>query len=152
MWFVGATPDVVAGVWLGFDRPQRILANASGGGLAAPVWGKALASYYQSHGAPTAWTAPADLLTATIDRHTGKLATGGCPGEDVRTEYFIPGHGADGVLPAAPGRLGRMGGPHAARHRRLDQRRQPAAQAPAQAPAAGDGSLDGHALAASAST
>jgi penicillin-binding protein 1A len=91
VWFVGATPDVVAGVWLGFDRPQRILANASGGGLAAPVWGKALASYYEHHGAPTAWTPPADLLTANIDRYTGKLATGGCPGEDVRTEYFIPG-------------------------------------------------------------
>jgi penicillin-binding protein 1A len=91
VWFVGATPDVVAGVWLGFDRPQRILANASGGGLAAPVWGKALASYYQNHGAPTAWTAPADLVTASIDRQTGKLAGGGCPGESVRTEYFIPG-------------------------------------------------------------
>lgn len=91
VWFVGATPDVVAGVWLGFDRPQRILANASGGGLAAPVWGKALASYYQNHGAPTAWTAPADLVTASIDRTTGKLAGSGCPGTEVRTEYFIPG-------------------------------------------------------------
>ncbi|WP_420129289.1 penicillin-binding protein 1A [Longimicrobium sp.] len=91
VWFVGATPDVVAGVWLGFDRPQRILANASGGGLAAPVWGKALASYYQNHGAPTAWTAPSDLVTASIDRTTGKLAGSGCPGTEVRTEYFIAG-------------------------------------------------------------
>jgi len=91
VWFVGATPDVVAGVWLGFDRPQRILSNASGGGLAAPVWGKALAAYYETHGAPTAWTPPADLVTASIDRRSGKLAAGGCPGEDVRTEYFIPG-------------------------------------------------------------
>lgn len=106
VWFVGATPDVVAGVWLGFDRPQRILANASGGGLAAPVWGKALASYYQSHGAPTGWTAPAELVTATIDRHSGRLATGGCPGVDVRTEYFIPGTEPAEYCPIHPDNFG----------------------------------------------
>ena len=91
VWFVGATPDVVAGVWLGFDRPARILANASGGGLAAPVWGKVLASYYERHGAPTAWTPPSDLASVQIDRSTGRLATGGCPGEQVATEYFLAG-------------------------------------------------------------
>jgi penicillin-binding protein 1A len=106
VWFVGATPDVVAGVWLGFDRPQRILSNASGGGLAAPVWGKALASYYQSHRAPTAWTPPADLVTATIDRHSGKLASGGCPGEDVRTEYFISGTEPTEYCPIHPDDFG----------------------------------------------
>jgi penicillin-binding protein 1A len=91
VWFVGATPDVVAGVWLGFDRPARILANASGGGLAAPVWGKVMASYYERHGAPTAWTPPSDLTSVQIDRSTGRLATGGCPGEQVAAEYFLPG-------------------------------------------------------------
>ena len=106
VWFVGATPDVVAGVWLGFDRPQRILANASGGGLAAPVWGKALASYYQNHRAPSAWTPPADLVTASIDRYSGKLATPGCPGEDVRTEYFIPGTEPTEYCPVHPDNFG----------------------------------------------
>ncbi|HLM68804.1 MAG TPA: PBP1A family penicillin-binding protein [Longimicrobium sp.] len=91
VWFVGATPDVVAGVWMGFDRPQRILASASGGGLAAPVWGKVMASYYQSHTAPAAWNPPADLVSVSVDRHTGKLSTSACPGGDVHTEYFIAG-------------------------------------------------------------
>ncbi len=106
VWFVGATPDVVAGVWLGFDRPQRILTNASGGGLAAPVWGKVLAHYYQSHGAPTAWTPPADLVAVSIDRHSGKLAGGGCPGEDVRTEYFLPGTEPAEYCPLHPDNFG----------------------------------------------
>jgi penicillin-binding protein 1A len=106
VWFVGATPDIVAGVWLGFDRPQRILSNASGGGLAAPVWGKALAAYYTTHGAPAAWTAPADLVTASIDRHSGKLASPGCPGEDVRTEYFIPGTEPAEYCPIHPDNFG----------------------------------------------
>ncbi|HEX6042375.1 PBP1A family penicillin-binding protein [Longimicrobium sp.] len=102
VWFVGATPDVVAGVWLGFDRPQRILSNASGGGLAAPVWGKVMAGYYQSHTAPAGWNPPAGLLEVNVDRHTGKLATAACPGSDVRTEYFIPGSEPTEYCPVHP--------------------------------------------------
>ncbi|HEU0055569.1 MAG TPA: PBP1A family penicillin-binding protein, partial [Longimicrobium sp.] len=91
VWFIGATPDLVAGVWLGFDRPQAILANASGGGLAAPVWGRVMANYYQSHPAPAPWTAPADLLAVRIDKRSGGVATDGCPPEDVTVEYYVPG-------------------------------------------------------------
>ena len=38
VWFIGYTSDLVAGVWMGFDRPQKIKANAQGGILAAPAW------------------------------------------------------------------------------------------------------------------
>ncbi len=34
--FIGLTPELVAGVWLGFDRPRTIVANVGGGDLAAP--------------------------------------------------------------------------------------------------------------------
>ncbi len=37
-WFVGYTPELVAGVWLGFDRQERLGEVESGGKLAAPVW------------------------------------------------------------------------------------------------------------------
>ena len=40
VWFMGMTPDLVAGVWLGFDRPKTITAGAVGGTLAAPIWGR----------------------------------------------------------------------------------------------------------------
>lgn len=91
VWFVGATPDVVAGVWFGFDKPKRIMHGASGGGLAAPVWGRVMASYYRGRAAPPAWTAPPTLLAVQIDRESGQLATGNCPEENLATEYFIPG-------------------------------------------------------------
>jgi penicillin-binding protein 1A len=91
VWFVGVTPDVVAGVWLGFDRPQRILTNASGGGLAAPVWGRVLADHYTRHPAPARWAPPLDVVPVEIDRHSGKLATESCPGEQVTTDYFLVG-------------------------------------------------------------
>lgn len=39
-WFVGVTPDYVAGVWIGFDQPRAILpdGSATGGRMAAPIW------------------------------------------------------------------------------------------------------------------
>jgi len=91
VWFVGFTPDVVAGVWLGFDRPQPILSNASGGELAAPVWGRVVASYYRRHAVPQPWSVPADLASRPVDRRSGKLATPNCPPDDVHTEYFLSG-------------------------------------------------------------
>jgi penicillin-binding protein 1A len=91
VWFVGVTPDLVAGVWLGFDRPQRILTNASGGGLAAPVWGRVLADHYTRHPAPARWAPPLDVVPVEIDRRSGRLATESCPGEQVTTDYFLVG-------------------------------------------------------------
>ncbi|HET7233434.1 MAG TPA: PBP1A family penicillin-binding protein [Longimicrobium sp.] len=91
VWFIGVTPDIVAGVWLGFDRPRAILADASGGGLAAPVWGRVVADFYQRHPAPAPWNAPPDLQVREVDRRTGQLATPYCPREDVVQEFFIAG-------------------------------------------------------------
>jgi len=91
VWFVGVTPDIAAGVWLGFDRPKRIMNGASGGGLAAPVWGRVAASYYANRAAPAAWVVPAGLVAVEIDRESGFLATSSCPEEHRVTELFIQG-------------------------------------------------------------
>ena len=37
-WFVGYTPDLAAGVWLGYDQRRRIGKLLTGGAIAAPVW------------------------------------------------------------------------------------------------------------------
>ena len=91
VWFMGMTPELVAGVWLGFDRPKTITAGAVGGTLAAPIWGAMMARYYASRPAPAAWTPPPGLVTAELDRATGQLATAGTPAERRYTEYFVPG-------------------------------------------------------------
>jgi len=106
VWFVGFTPDLVAGVWLGFDRPRAILANASGGGLAAPVWGRVMTKYYQAHAVPAAWSAPSDLVAARVDRGSGKLAGAACPGEAVATEYYIQGTAPTEQCPLHPDDFG----------------------------------------------
>jgi 1A family penicillin-binding protein len=90
VWFVGMTPELVAGVWLGFDQPRTIAPGAVGGTLAAPVWAHMMASYYTGREAGT-WTPPATLITATLDRTTGALADATTPVDQRYTEYFVPG-------------------------------------------------------------
>lgn len=90
VWFLGMTPSLVAGVWLGFDRPKMIMPGAGGGSLAAPIWANMIARYYGSESAGE-WLAPADLSSAEFDRLTGQLADEYTPNERRYLEYFIPG-------------------------------------------------------------
>ena len=91
VWFMGMTPDLVAGVWLGFDRPKTITPGAAGGSLAAPIWGAMMARYYAGKPAPAAWVPPPGLVTAELDRVTGLLADANTPPERRYTEFFVPG-------------------------------------------------------------
>ncbi len=90
VWFVGMTPDLVGGVWLGFDRPKTIMPGAGGGSLAAPIWGQIVARYYVGR-TPGEWTAPTGLTFAYFDRETGQLATPETPRDRRYLEYFLPG-------------------------------------------------------------
>ena len=90
VWFVGMTPDLVAGVWLGFDRPKTITAGAAGGTLAAPIWGKMMADWYAGRESRE-WLAPAGVVAVELDRETGLPATFETPAERRYTEYFIEG-------------------------------------------------------------
>jgi penicillin-binding protein 1A len=91
VWFVGATPDLVAGVWLGFDKPRPIGPAATGGRLAAPLWGRVVAAYSRGKPVPAPWAAPDGLEQHDIDVRTGGLATDGCPPNQVAREYFLGG-------------------------------------------------------------
>jgi membrane peptidoglycan carboxypeptidase len=92
-WFVGYTPEIAGGVWIGFDKPRPILADATGGELAAPVWGRMLARVYQTRPAPAPWSAPADVIPHWIDPPTGLVIKEGCaPVRGIaRPELFLKG-------------------------------------------------------------
>ena len=91
VWFVGFTPDLVTGVWMGFDRPTRIMNNAQGGRLAAPAWTAMMNEVYDRRPAPPAWGRPSALTVAEVDNTTGYLAAPVCPKEVHYIESFIPG-------------------------------------------------------------
>jgi membrane carboxypeptidase/penicillin-binding protein len=97
VWFIGLTPDIVAGVWLGFDKPKTITPGAAGGSLAAPVWGKMMSRYYATNSgrasehSSSQWTPPVGVISGELDRATGLLATPETPANRRYTEYFVEG-------------------------------------------------------------
>jgi penicillin-binding protein 1A len=91
VWFIGATPDLVAGVWMGFDHPRPLGAAATGGRLVAPVWARVMAAWQKGRPIPPPWQPPEGLEHRDIDRVTGGLAIVGCPQEQVSREWFLPG-------------------------------------------------------------
>src|SRR5215213_2136504 len=91
VWFIGFTPDLVTGIWLGFDQPKKIKANAQGGVLAAPAWTAMMREVYERRALPTAWPRPDGLTALDIDKTTGYKATPFCPKEVHYIESFIPG-------------------------------------------------------------
>ncbi|MFL5583089.1 MAG: penicillin-binding protein 1A [Gemmatimonadaceae bacterium] len=91
VWFVGYTSDLVAGVWMGMDRPQKIKGNAQGGQLAAPAWTAFMNEVYQRKSPPVDWPRPANIVQREIDGSTGMLANPYCPRSLVYNESFIAG-------------------------------------------------------------
>jgi penicillin-binding protein 1A len=103
LWFVGYTPDVVAGVWIGFDRPRTIANQATGGRLAAPVWGRLMSRFYAGKPPPQPWPVPAGVVERQVDPATGLVLAEGCEqaAADPRHEYFVAGREPVASCPGA---------------------------------------------------
>lgn len=78
VWFVGGTPDVVAGVYLGYDRPRSMGGYAQGGRIAAPVF-KQWAEAALKDEPKIPFVAPEGIRMVRIDRVTGKRVFGAFP-------------------------------------------------------------------------
>src|SRR5207244_1361971 len=75
-WFIGYTPELVAGMWVGYDLQQRILEhNAGGGRIVAPAWTAFMRDVYDRRPAPPDWVRPDSLITREVDWSNGYLAT-----------------------------------------------------------------------------
>jgi penicillin-binding protein 1A len=91
VWFIGYTADLVAGAWMGFDRPQKIKDNAQGGVLAAPAWTAFMTEVYRRKPPPPDWPKPMSIVTREIDISSGLLQTPYCPRSLVTSEFYISG-------------------------------------------------------------
>jgi penicillin-binding protein 1A len=102
-WFLGYTPKVVTGVWVGFDQPRTIVANGYGGELAVPIWASFMKAATRGD-RPEWFQRPDDVIGANVCRVSGKLANTGCGSvltvssdgyptarSQVYTEYFVKG-------------------------------------------------------------
>lgn len=78
VWFVGGTPDIVAGVYLGYDQPRSLGGYAQGGRIAAPVF-KQWAETALKDLPKTPFVAPPGIRMVRIDRVTGRRVYGTFP-------------------------------------------------------------------------
>ena len=81
-WFVGYTPHLVAGVWVGFDQPHTILPRGFAADLAVPMWAKFMRAATKTD-RPEWLLPPRGTTTALVCRISGKLATAGCQDVEV---------------------------------------------------------------------
>jgi len=87
-WFIGFTPSVVCGIWLGYDDRRTLGKMMTGGVIAAPMWASFMSEALE--GSPVEdFVRPTGIVTAMIDPATGLLATKAC--RRVKAEVFLDG-------------------------------------------------------------
>jgi penicillin-binding protein 1A len=87
-WFIGFTPTVVTGVWIGYDDQRSLGSGETGANAALPVWldfMSAAAQYYP----PEDFKVPDGIVFVPIDPKTGRRTSENAPG--AITEAFISG-------------------------------------------------------------
>ena len=88
-WFIGYTPELVIGVWTGFDEKVTMGRGMTGARAALPIWTETMKVAYPTNRGPD-FNRPADIIEETICEESGLLATPSCP--KVRREIFIAGN------------------------------------------------------------
>ncbi|MEM6324987.1 MAG: PBP1A family penicillin-binding protein [Pseudomonadota bacterium] len=89
VWFVGFSSNIVAGCYIGYDRPQR-MPGASGGEMCAPVFNSFMQVATQKYGGG-AFDVPPGGHFIKIDRYSGARLPNDAQGENVVAEYFRSG-------------------------------------------------------------
>ncbi len=110
-WFVGFTPHMVTGVWLGFDQPQTIVSNGYAGDLAVPIWASFMKTATKGD-KPDWFDRPSNVVGVNVCRVSGKLPNTGCDSVMVTnrdgnletrsmiyTDYFVKGTQPTTVCP-----------------------------------------------------
>ena len=80
VWFVGGSPDLVAGVYLGYDQPRSLGGAAQGGVIAAPIF-KAFAKPAMKDMPVVPFRAAGGVRMVRIDRRSGKRVYGAFPND-----------------------------------------------------------------------
>jgi len=81
VWFVGGSPDLVGGVYMGFDRPRPMGGYAQGGTLAAPIF-RQFAAIAMKDMPVVPFRAPPGIRLVRIDRRSGKKVFDGWPDDN----------------------------------------------------------------------
>ncbi|HPF78237.1 MAG TPA: penicillin-binding protein 1A [Alphaproteobacteria bacterium] len=87
-WFVGFSPDLAVGVFVGFDDPKSLGKHETGSSVAAPIWGDFMKEALKDTPAMP-FRVPPGIKNVRVNAKTGKLAQAG--DADVIWEAFVAG-------------------------------------------------------------
>ena len=92
-WFIGYTPTLATGVWVGYDKPRTIVPGGYAAQLAVPLWTRYMRAATRDD-RPRAFRVPDSIVGVEICPLSGKLATEACrrdPQVHTYTEHFAHG-------------------------------------------------------------
>jgi penicillin-binding protein 1A len=94
-WFVGFTPNLAAGIWMGFDRPRPIMRDGFAAVVAVPAWGRFMKD--ATNGAKSDWIpSPSGIRAVRLCSESGGLATEYCElAGTARNDLIAYGHEPD---------------------------------------------------------
>lgn len=87
LWFIGFSPDLVMGVYVGFDEPRTLGKGETGGSVAVPIF-KDIAQTVLKDRPNTPFRVPSDIKMVRVNPNTGEPAGAGGP---AILEAFKPG-------------------------------------------------------------
>lgn len=103
-WFIGYTPNLVVGLYMGYDKPQGLGKGSTGGGLAAPIFKEFMGEALKDKPIVD-FQVPEGMKMIAINRKTGMQAAEGAqgtimeafkPGTGPADSYWVIGMGEDG--------------------------------------------------------
>lgn len=93
-WFIGFTPGIVTGCWVGFDTPKNLGRNQTGGNVCGPIWNTYMKIALKGH-PDIPFPTPAGMTLQQVPEPDGQMVE----------EAFKPGQ-----TPGAQGAYGLLGG------------------------------------------
>ena len=101
VWFMGYTPDLVAGIWVGYDERRPLPSRATGGSVSAPVFGRMMSRIYRNRDMPSSFVAPDNVVMRFVDPESGLVLEEGCYPDygTAQREVFIADFEPETVCP-----------------------------------------------------
>jgi penicillin-binding protein 1A len=77
-WFIGFSPSITVGIWVGYDEPRKLGEEETGSVAASPIFVDFMEKYLEKNTEPQAYRKPPGVIWVWIDKYTGKLLSPEC--------------------------------------------------------------------------
>lgn len=77
-WFIGFSPTISVGIWVGYDEPRKLGEEETGSRAASPIFVDFMEKYLLKYPEPKSFRKPSGVVWVMVDKYTGKLLTPDC--------------------------------------------------------------------------